>query len=157
MLQHAPRMGIGRRLRSDEVAVKLDAAHECARRAYADRNVLGYMETFHPDLEYVQRDGRTIGRAQLATDVRSQLARVERATSDYRREALEVQNSREATEVLEQEATFAVSAFGVIHREWSVRRRGRYHWLQTNGAWQIRRVEVLSEQVTTTRTWLGFK
>jgi hypothetical protein len=139
------------------VAGELDAAHERARKAFAERDIPAYMDCFHPDLEYVQRDGRAIGRTQLESDVRSQLARVELASRDYQREALEIHNSFEVTEILEQQASVVMSALGVIRREWSIRRRGRYQWLQSDGAWRIRRVEVLSEQVMPTRTWLGFK
>ena len=112
------------------------------------------MAVFHPALQYAQRDGQTIDRERLARDVRSQLARVSSSTTDYRREALEVLRDGGALEVLEQRATLQVRAFGFLRREWTVRRSGRYEWERTASGWQIRRVDVLTEEVTS-RTWLG--
>ena len=142
---------------SDEnVAAELDAAHERARRAYADRDAQAYVELFHPDLRYTQHDGRIIGREQLARDVRQQLARVRTATTEFRRETLEVSGPDAATEVLEQRATVEVRAFGVVRRVWSVRRRGRYGWVRAPAGWQLHRVEVLAEEVERVRTGLAF-
>ena len=131
------------------VAAALDAAHERARRAYAARNLAAYMETFHPDLEYRQADGHIIGRDRLARDVRAQLERGHAATSEFRREALAVSaDGASATEEGEQRATFEVRAFGFVRRVWTVHRRGRYEWARGAGGWQIRRAEVLREEVT---------
>jgi hypothetical protein len=127
------------------VGAELDAAHDRAHAAYAARNADAYMAIFHPTLAYTQLDGRTIGREQLARDVRSQLARVDTATSEFRREALELPSPGTATETLEERATFSVRAFGFLRREWSLSRRGRYEWVRTADTWQIRRVTVLSE------------
>jgi|ERR1041385_6225569 hypothetical protein len=131
------------------VAAELDAAHERARRAYATRDLAAYIEIFHPDLEYRQPDGRTIGRDRLARDVRDQLDRVHFAASEFRRESLALgADGVSATEEGEQRATFEVRAFGVVRRIWSVRRRGRYEWVCGAAGWQIRRVDVLREEVT---------
>jgi Domain of unknown function (DUF4440) len=137
------------------LAAELDAAHARAREAYGRRDAAGYLGAFHPELQYAQPDGQTIDRARLARAVRAQLARAHCVTTDYRRESLEPLPDGGAREVLEQRAAFRVRAFGVLNREWSVRRRGRYEWARTPDGWQIRRVEVLAEDVTA-RTWLGF-
>lgn len=130
------------------VGAELDAAHERARRAYAARDFAAYLGTFHMDLEYRQADGRTIGREQLARDVRAQLERVHAAASEFRRERLEVRaDGATAVEEGEQRARFEVRALGVVRREWVVRRRGRYEWVRSAVGWQIRRVEVLEEEV----------
>jgi len=134
-------------LDSTTVAAELDATHDRARAAYARRDVDAYMAMFHPEVAYTQPDGRTIGHEQLARDVRAQLARVHSATTEFRREALEVRDAATATETLEQRATFAVRAFGFLRRDWSVSRRGRYEWVRTAATWQLRRVEVLWEEV----------
>ena len=136
------------RLDSGSVGAELDAAHDRARAAYARRDAKAYMTIFHPALTYAQADGRTIGHEQLARDVRDQLARVDTAATEFRREALELRDPATATETLEQRASFAVRAFGILRREWTVRRRGRYEWVRTAGTWQLRRVEVLAEEVT---------
>lgn len=132
---------------ADRITAELDAAHDRAHAAYAARDADAYMTTFHPTLTYTQRDGRTVGREQLARDVRSQLARVDSATTEFRREALELPSPGTATETLEQRATFAVRVLGFVRREWSLERRGRYEWVRTADRWQIRRVTVLSETV----------
>jgi hypothetical protein len=131
---------------SASIAADLDAVHDRARAAYARRDVDAYMEVFHPALTYTQPSGRTIGREQLGRDVRAQLARVDHATTEFRREALEVRDLQTATETLEQRATFAVRAFGFLRREWTVSRRGRYEWIRAGGTWQLRCVDVLSEE-----------
>lgn len=138
------------------IAAELDAAHERAREAYARRDASAYVATFHPELAYTQPDGRTIGREQLARDVHAQLARAHAVSTEFRRESLEADGADAASELLEQRATFEVRAFGVLHREWVVRRRGRYDWVRTADGWQLRRVQVLSEDVSRPRTWLGF-
>jgi hypothetical protein len=138
------------------VAAQLDDAHAAARRAYAARDVAAYVETFHPELEYTQRDGRTIGRDQLALDIRTQLERVEAASTEFQRERIEV-GADAATETLEQRATYQVRAFGVLHRSWEVQRKGRYEWTLLLGRWRLRRVTVLEERVRPLRTWLGHK
>jgi hypothetical protein len=132
-----------------DVGTELDAAHERARRAYAERNVVAYMRTFHPALEYRQRDGQTIGCEQLASDVKAQLDRVSSASSTFRRTALvSNEDGASAIEEGEQSATYEVRAFGVLRRVWSVQRRGRYEWVRTAEGWQIRRVEILHELLT---------
>ena len=135
------------------LVAELDATHARGREAYMRRDAAAYIAWFHPRLEYVQSDGQTIDRDQLASDISAQLAAVHRATTEFVRESLRLLPEG-ALEVLEQRATFEVRAFGVLHREWSVRRRGRYEWTRTTDGWQVRRVEVLSEQITS-RTWLG--
>ena len=139
---------------ADATRSELDAAHERARQAYTRRDADAYMATFHPDLEYRQHNGNTIGWKKLAGQVRSQLARVSAATSDFRRENLEVtKDGTTATELCEQNAKFEVRAFLILHREWTLKRRGRYEWIRTASGWQIRRVEVLAEDIRS-RTWV---
>ena len=143
--------------RDATIGVELDVAHDIARRAYSDRDPAAYATLFHPDLEYAQLDGRTIGRDQLVRDVQKQLTRAHSAVSEYRRDALNVESTSDATEFVVQHASFTVRALGVFRREWSFRRRGRYQWLRTSAGWQIRRVQILSEEVLPARTWLSFK
>ena len=139
------------------VSMELDAAHERARHAYAARDAATYMNTFHSSLEYRQHNGRTITREQLAGDVRTQLQKVNAAASTFRRSALAVSaDLASATEDGEQLATFEVRAFGVLRRVWSVQRRGRYEWIRSGNGWQIRRVEILDEKVTSQLS-IGFE
>ena len=131
------------------VASELDAAHERARRAYAARDLATYMDTFASDLVYRQRDGRSIDRDQLAIDVRVQLRRAASAASEFHRTALKLGvNEISASEEGEQCATYEVRAFGIVRRIWNVRRLGRYEWSRGEVGWQIRRVEILYEEIT---------
>jgi hypothetical protein len=137
------------------IRAELDTAHNSARQAYARRDAAAYMAMCHPDLEYQQADGKIIGWESLAGDVRTQLSRVAAASSEFQRETLEVdEDGITATEVCEQRATYEVRAFGLLHREWSVRRRGRYKWVRVSAGWRIRRVEVLAEDMRS-RWWFG--
>jgi hypothetical protein len=130
------------------VAAELDAAHNRARAAYAQRDVDAFMAIFDPELAYTQRDGRIIDHEQLTRDVRTQLERMDAAMTEFRRESLEVQLPQTATETVEQRATFTVRAFfGFVRREWSVSRRGRYEWARSGATWRIRRVEILREEL----------
>jgi hypothetical protein len=80
------------------------------------------------------------------------------ADTEFRRETLEVDGgSGIATETLEQRATFQARAFGIVCREWTIRRRGRYEWLRTADGWKLRRVQVLGEEVLPARTWIAIR
>jgi hypothetical protein len=137
------------------VRAELDAVHQRARKAYLERDLATYLGTFHPDLEYRQLDGRSIGREQLGRDLRKQLDRVHAAATEFRRDRLEISaEGLSAIEEGEQHARFEVRAFAVVHRAWNLRRRGRYEWVRSTAGWQIRRVQVLLEE-TTSRVWLS--
>lgn len=141
---------------SSPTSQELDAAHAKANDAFARRDADAYMELFHADLAYRQPDGQTVDRNRIEASVRRQLAIVHSAQSEFQRKGL-VLTGEEAVEVLTQEATFEVRAFLFLHRAWTVRRRGRYFWTRTPGGWRITRVEVLSEVVLPTRTWLALR
>lgn len=143
-------------MNAETLEAELTAAHERAHAAYARRDAAAYVSVFHPDGEYTQRDGRTIGRDRLARQIQTQLARVHRASTSYHRESLEMLGADRALEIAEQHASFEVRAFFILHREWTVRRRGRYEWIRSADGWQIRRAEVLSEKITS-RTWLALR
>src|SRR5262249_23733649 len=108
------------------IAAELDAAHDRARRAYRDREAAAYIDAFHTELKYTQCDGRTISREQLAQDLWVQLAKVRTATSEFQRESLDSNGAEQATETLVQQGRFEIRAFGIVHREWTFQRRGRY-------------------------------
>ena len=134
-------------LASRSVAREIEAVSALARAAYLRRDVDAFMATFHPDLVYRQLDGHTIGHQHLARDVRAQLARMDTATSEFRHVTLDVQDAETATRTVEQRATFAVRAFGFLRRELTVTRTSEYEWVRTGSTWQVRRVEVLREEV----------
>ncbi len=132
---------------SNGIAAELDAVHRRAHAAYLRRDLDAFMAVFHPGLAYTQADGRTIGHAELARDMRAQFARIGTATTQFHRATLEVLDEETATETLEQRGTFVVRAFGFLKREWTVSRRGRYEWSRNAETWRIRRVEIFTEDV----------
>src|SRR5262245_25906593 len=101
------------------VAAQLDVAHQRAKRGYQAKDVEAYMAIFTTDLRYRQPNGETIGRAELARDVATQLALVESSESSYVRESLQVEGDR-ATEVLRQTATVTTRRFLFFKRTWRV-------------------------------------
>ena len=142
----------------DEAVRALDAVHASARDAFMRLDAAGAVALFSPILVYHGVDGRIFDRAALARDVATQLGRMHRASSTFTRESLDVAaDGKSAVEVLNQEASFEVVAFGLLHRVWSITRRARYGWSRTDAGWQVIRVEVLAEQVHALRTWLSFK
>jgi ketosteroid isomerase-like protein len=129
-----------------DIMNELDAAHRKAQDAYRRRDFQAYMEIFAPDLAYRQADGKVIGRAELANDVRTQLQVVDSAQTSFTRENLEVRDA-EATELLRQNALVTTRHFAIIRLSWKVERLGRYVWIRTSEGWRIRKVEVLKESV----------
>jgi hypothetical protein len=113
------------------------------------------MDVFSADLTYRRADGKTIGRDELAENVRSQLSMLDSADTSFIREKLEVVGP-EATEFLRQVATVTTRHFVVIRRTWNIERVGKYVWQNTDQGWRIQEVEVLKETVTpagTRLTW----
>jgi len=129
-----------------DIMNELDAAHQKAQDAYHRRDFHAYMEIFAPDLAYGRADGKVIGRAELAHDVRTQLQVFDSAQTSFTRERLEVHDA-EATELLRQNALVTTRHFAIIRRSWSVERLGRYVWTKTSEGWRIRKVEILKENV----------
>ncbi|HET6763829.1 MAG TPA: hypothetical protein VFH27_09150 [Longimicrobiaceae bacterium] len=129
-----------------EVARELDARHAEARAALEARDLARYAAVFSPTLAYRQKDGRVIGRDALMRDVDSQFRQLERIASSFVREELEC-GPQGATELLAQKGIAGITAFLVVHRTWTVTRRGRYTWAREDGVWRITAVEVLDEQV----------
>jgi len=137
------------------VVEALDAIHRSAQAAYIRRDSRAYMDVFSADLTYRRADGKTIGRDELAENVRSQLSMLDSADTSFIREKLEVVGP-EATEFLRQVATVKTRHFVVIRRTWNIERVGKYVWQNTDQGWRIQEVEVLKETVTpagTRLTW----
>jgi hypothetical protein len=130
---------------------ELDARHADARRAFEKKKLAAYTSIFTPSLAYHQRDGQTIGRDQLMRDVRAQFRRLSIVRSSFVREQIDIENDR-ATEHLIQTATATATAFFFVHRTWAISRKARYVWCKTEVGWQIEKVFVLEEDVSS----LGF-
>jgi ketosteroid isomerase-like protein len=131
---------------TDILAAELSALHRQARDTYRSKNLSEYMSLFTPDLTYRQANGRVIGRAELAADVASQLAKLDDAETSYIRESLQVDGDR-VTELLTQTATVTVRYLVFLRRKWHLKRRGRYTWVKSPQGWKIREVEVLEEAI----------
>lgn len=139
---------------SDTIAAELAARHAEARRAFEARDLAAYRAMFSPALTYRQQDGKVIDRDALMRDVAQQLISLSHINSAYQPDALVIANG-EATETLTQTATLQTTAIGILHRSWTLIRRGDYTWIRENGVWVIRRVEVKSESVTPTGWRVG--
>jgi len=135
----------------DELGGLLDARRARARLALIEKDLIGYMALFSPELTYRQLDGRTIDRTRLAQDVQRQIETLENAESVPHRESLELTDIG-AVEIVAQEATATASAFGgLLKREFRVLRKGRYIWKRIADEWCIAMVEILEEQVAGSR------
>ncbi|KAA1183896.1 hypothetical protein FP026_07700 [Rhizobium tropici] len=138
------------------VEEQLDERHAVARAAYLDRDIAAYGALFSLDLAYQQVDGSVIGRQQLLSDVAQQFRRRHDATWHFNREDLKVE-ADEVIETLVQLGTIEASAFGLIHRSWTLNRSAAYVWTTLKGAWTIRRVQVFSEQIRHSGWRFGFR
>lgn len=141
---------------SSEIIAELDEVHTRAKSAFEQRDLGAYRDLFAPELKYHQPDGRTIGRDGLMRDVAAQFRRLDRAHWSFTREHIEVDGDR-ATEILTQTGSVGVTALLIVHRDWSLYRKGRYAWTRLAGRWVIEEVEVLEEKVTPEAVRLGFR
>ncbi len=138
----------------DALAAELDAMHAQAKSAFERRDLPAYREFFSPELAYSRADGHVISRDQLMRDVTSQFRRLGWVQSSLVRESLEGADDQ-ASEVLTQSSSAGATAFFFLHRIWKLTRRGQYDWTKHSGRWQITRVKVLEESVTS-RFHFGF-
>jgi len=128
--------------------------HEESRRLFLARDLTRYMSLFAPDLIYRQRNGEVIDRNQLSKHVATQFDRLGAVNWSSDVEAEERGEDR-VVETVKQTASFATSAFGLLHRTWRFERRGRYTWKVHEGRWRIAEVQVLEERVVGTGWKLG--
>jgi hypothetical protein len=124
----------------------LEDLHRIARAAYVARDLNAYMDCFSPDLRYCQPNGRTIGRDQLARDVKSQFQRVSAVDSTYRTDGV-IAGHDGVVETVTQWGWIAATAFYFVHRLWRLERHGDYTWRRTENGWKIFEVIVLQEFV----------
>jgi hypothetical protein len=133
---------------------ELDERHRAASRAFAERDVDAYRAMFSPALVYRRSDGNVIGRDALMRDVAQQFRNLTRITSNFTRVGL-VRAGDDVVEQLIQGGSAQATAFGFVHRSWSVARKGDYTWTRENGIWVIRQVQVLSETMSPTGWRVG--
>jgi len=132
---------------SDDVISELDVVREGARRAFAARALEDFMSAFSPQLQYTQPNGKTIGRDQLARDVRKQFSTMRRFDANFVRVGIKA-SADSAVETLIQHAWMDVAIFWVFTKRWHIKRTGEYHWERTRAGWKIVRVIVLEELVS---------
>jgi hypothetical protein len=138
------------------IEVELDERHRAANLAFAKRDILAYQGLFSPSLSYQRADGKILDREHMMRDVAVQFRNLSHAVSFYVRERLVVAGD-EVTETLVQTVEAQVTAFGILHRRWSVDRRGNYTWKKSCGAWAIERVKIHSETVLAVGWRFGFR
>ena len=141
--------------REPPIEQELDARHEAAQAAFANRDIEAYGAMFSPSLAYRQPDGRVIGRERLMRGVEEQFRGIGGVLSSSSRERLSIAGN-EATELLTQITFVETSFFGVVHARWKLLRRSEYTWTKADGVWLIERVEVLSEKLGRVGWRFGF-
>ena len=134
---------------------ELDERHRAANHAFATRDIAAYQAMFSPALRYERADGTMLDREHLMRDVTVQFRNLSHAESSYVRERLVVVGDQ-AIETLVQTAQAQATAFGTLHRGWSVTRHGDYTWKKSEGVWIIERVKIHSETVSSTGWRIGF-
>lgn len=135
---------------------ELDERHRAAKVAFSKRDILAYQAMFSPSLRYQRADGAVLNREGLMRDVALQFRTSRHVASSYVRGSLDVAGD-EATETLVQTAEAEVAAFGILHRHWSIDRRGDYTWKKSDRTWVIERVKVHSETISPAGWRLGFR
>jgi len=131
----------------DETLLKaIDNAHAIANKAQQDKNFDKYMDTFADDLQYKQTNGKTIGKKQLATDVKRYFTKVKSLSGNYQRTEISFQEGK-ITERLTQHSEISIRVFIFFTKKWNVERKGIYKWKIINGDWKIFNVEVLNERI----------
>jgi len=132
----------------DETFIKeIDSAHKAANNAQQDKNFDLYMTFFTDDLQYKQLNGKTIGKKQLANDVKSYFNRVKSLSGSYHRNEINAAAGK-ITERLIQHSQVSIRVFIFFSKKWTIERDGIYEWIRVNGKWKICRVEVLGEKIT---------
>ena len=104
------------------------------------------MDTFADDLQYKQTNGKTIGKKQLATDVKRYFTKVKSLSGNYQRTEISFQEGK-ITERLTQHSEISIRVFIFFTKKWNVERKGIYKWKIINGDWKIFNVEVLNERI----------
>ena len=136
------------------ISAELDERHRAANAAFVTRNILAYQDIFSPSLVYQRADGSLIDRGQLMRDVALQFRNLSHAKSSYVRERL-ITAGDGVTETLVQTAEAQSTAFGILHRLWTLNRRGDYTWSKSSGVWLIERVKIHSESVASAGWRIG--
>jgi hypothetical protein len=129
------------------IEASLLKCHALAQEAYERKDLSAYRDMCLPDLEYVQKDGRTIGRAALMHDVAVQFRRLDKIQWTFTRESLD-NIKDEVRETLLVTVSAEASAFRWVRRLWRVERRAVYTWRLVADEWKLARVVVLHESTT---------
>jgi hypothetical protein len=124
---------------------EIDNAHQLAHDAQLHKNFNAYMKLFTDDLQYKQLGGKTIGKKQLANDVKRYFDRVKSISGSYQRQEIN-SSAGKVTEKLIQHSQVTIRIFIFFSKNWAVEREGIYEWVKENSEWKICRVEVLAEK-----------
>lgn len=129
------------------ITAELDQFHRDSREAFLARDLVRYESLFTADLQYVQPNGKPIGRPQLMRDVARQLAEFKNVDVRFERESIFKNADGTVTQILHQSGVYKISVFFFFTKHWNVRRIGKYTYRKTDDGWRIARVEVISETV----------
>lgn len=131
----------------DETLIKeIDNAHTAANDAQRNKNFDLYMTVFTDDLQFKQLNGKTIGKKQLANDVKSYFERVKSLSGSYQRKEINTAEGK-VTERLIQHSEVSIQVFIFFSKKWTVEREGIYQWVKVNSEWKICDVKILAEKI----------
>jgi hypothetical protein len=130
-----------------EVVAELDAAAERSRDAFRRSDLDGYMTIFAPDVRFRRADGVVKNLDGIRRDAATHLPRMGRIQIETSRASLAIDGDR-AEEVVDQRLRFVLSAFLILHRDVTHRRRTRNVWNRLAAGWRIAEVDVLDESST---------
>ncbi|WPV00565.1 hypothetical protein SNE26_02140 [Mucilaginibacter sp. cycad4] len=130
----------------DTLLKTIDDAHIIAKKAQQNKELDLYIDIFADDLQYKQLNGKTIGKKQLAADVKRYFNRVKSFSSNYRRTEFSFSEGK-VTERLTQYSEVSIRVFIFFTKKWTVEREGIYEWKMIKDSWKIFNVEVLNERI----------
>ena len=130
-----------------EILEQIDRAHVAANEALENKQLATYIGFFTDNLQYKQRNGKIIGKAQLTKDIKLYFKRIRSFSGCYERKIFTIDEDK-IVERLIQQSTVAIRVFIVFSKNWTVEREGIYKWVKVNGSWKIWNVEILNEKIS---------
>ncbi|MDB5122859.1 MAG: hypothetical protein JWP94_988 [Mucilaginibacter sp.] len=125
---------------------EIDKAHQLANNALKNRMFEEYINFFGDELKYKQLNGKTIGKASLANDIKLYFNRILNYTSSYDRLSFTLEKDTLIEELI-QHLNISLKVFVFFSKNWKVQRKGIYQWKNINNEWKIVVVEILEEKL----------
>jgi hypothetical protein len=129
-----------------ELSKEIDNTHIAANEALKNKKLDAYIHFFDDGLQYEQLNGKIIGKAKLADDIKIYFNRIKSYSGSYHRKEINISEDR-VTEILTQHSKVVLKIFIFFSKNWTVEREGIYEWIKVNGNWKICKVKILAEKV----------